>query len=197
MAPNAPFRIIDTTDPKDATEYPSITHFLTGMKLKYASRRPELAKVFSSAGTIHKSFLEERLAKQKGKQKPIPQKLHNELVLNEKTAVETEEIRLLNTSEVGFDEGLWAPRKEKLLREALLQRLMNDKWFCVIVSTVLSNNRIFLYLDKNAAEHGSELGGILLSGKLSGQNRYGFLIQELATTFPDTLKACLELPDPF
>jgi predicted NAD-dependent protein-ADP-ribosyltransferase YbiA (DUF1768 family) len=197
MAPNAPFRIVDTTDATDPREYPSITHFLAGMKLKYASAQPQQATVFTRDGSIHTSFLAERMAKQKGKAQAISKKAHNELIMAETNAVKTQEARLLGTPAVGFDESKWAPTKEKLLRAAITQRLTNDKWFCVIALAAHDQGKLLLYVDEDASERGSDLGGMLLSGKLSGQNRYGFLIEELVTTMPDTLKACLTLPDPF
>jgi len=195
MAPNAPFPIKDTTDVTDPREYPSITHFLAGMKLKYASASPQLATVFTREGSIHTSFLAERAAKQKGK--ALSKKAHNELVLSETTAVKSEEIRLLQTPTTRFDEGKWAPIKDNLLRAAITQRLTSDKWFCTIVLAAHDQGKLLLYVDEDAATKGSEMGGNLVNGKLSGQNKYGSFIQSIATSMPDTLKACLTLPDPF
>jgi hypothetical protein len=195
MAPNAPFPIKDTTDPSDPREYPSITHFLSGMKLKYASASPQLATVFTREGSIHTSFLAERAAKQKGK--ALSKKAHNELILTETNTVKSEETRLLQTPTTRFDEGKWAPIKDNLLRAAITQRLTSDKWFCTIVLAAQDQQKLLLYVDEDAAAKGSEMGGNLVNGKLSGQNKYGSFIETISRNMPDTLKACLALPDPF
>jgi len=197
MAPNAPFRIHDTTDKSDKTEYPSITHFLAGMKFKYASKKPELAvTVFSREGSIHMYYLAQRQAEQKGNPQGIPQATHNKYLLDETTHVKTDEQKYMRSKPVEFDETRWATVKDKLLREAVLQRLTNDKQFCTIVSSALAQHKYLLYFDKTSSEHGSELGGSrTVKGTIQGQNKYGTTIMNLATSMPDTLKACLALPD--
>jgi predicted NAD-dependent protein-ADP-ribosyltransferase YbiA (DUF1768 family)/SAM-dependent methyltransferase len=198
MSPNAPFRIHDTTDKSDTKEYPSIIHFLAGMKFKYASAKPEIANdVFSREGSVHTYYLAQRQAEQKGKPQGISQSMHNKYILDETTDVKTQESKYMKTKTVGFDETKWATVKDNLLREAIIQRLKNDKWFCEILSAAIAQNKYLLYFDKSASENGSELGGSrTLRGSIQGQNKYGKLLVELAKSLPDDLKACLELPDP-
>ena len=199
MSPNAPFRIRDTTDPSDKTEYPSITHFLAAMKFKYASKKPELATtVFGREGSIHMYYLAQRQAGQKGTNEGIPQSAHSQFVLDETTHVKTDEQKYMRAKLTEFDPTRWATVKDKLLREAVLQRLTNDKWFCTIVSTALAQHKYLLYFDKGSSDSGSELGGSRsVKGTIQGQNKYGKIITELAQTMPDEVKACLVLPDPF
>jgi predicted NAD-dependent protein-ADP-ribosyltransferase YbiA (DUF1768 family) len=118
--------------------------------------------------------------------------------LNETTRVKTDEQKYLKTRDVEFDETKWASKKDAFLRDAITQRLTNDKWFCEILSSALAQRKYLLYFDKVAGEHGSELGGSRsIKGTIQGQNKYGKLLMELAAAQPDTLKACLMLPDPF
>ena len=199
LAPNAPFRIYDSSDKSDKTEYSSITHFLAGMKFKYASKNPELAKsVFSREGSIHSFYLTERLAAQKGKPVGISQDTYNQSLLNETTRVKTDEQKYMNMKDVEFNETSWASKKDALLRDAVIQRFTNDKWFCEIISAALAQRKYLLYFDEKAKERGSELGGSRsIKGTIHGQNKYGKLLMELANTLSDKLKACLMLPDPF
>jgi hypothetical protein len=190
MAPNAPWRIVDTTDPSDPTEYPSITHFLAGMKFKYASKLPDQAKVFSRGGTIHMSFLAQRQAEETTNTKGISKERDLKLTELETEAVKQEEIS--NLEKTGFDITKWAVVKDTLLHEAIKQRLQNDKWFCLIVNAAMTQNKYILYLDKYA-KGGSELGGTYTITKtIQGENRYGVSIMTLAKENPTLLQNCLQ-----
>ncbi len=192
MAPNAPFRIKDLRDNDDIREYPSITHFLMAMKFKYASARKDLANLFSRDGEIHQRSLASRLAKQKTQtNKSITRDQDNDILLEETNEVETEGMRYLNTPETKYDPAKWALVKDEVLRSAIQQRLRGDKWFCVIVSEALKQNKYLLYDNDK-----TELGGKHTALKLiRGQNQYGRLIMQLAKEMPDELRACLTLPD--
>lgn len=52
LAPTAPFPIQDS----EGTVYPSMDHYLAGMRFKLASNKPEIASaVFARDGTIHQT----------------------------------------------------------------------------------------------------------------------------------------------
>lgn len=197
LAPNAPFRIRDLQDSADDTEYPSITHFMAAMRFKYASKKPELAaNYFGEQGRIHQAWLVERMKEaKKSKTGMLKIEQQNELLEKETAEVETEMERLKGLRETGYDSGIWATIKYKLLEEAIRQRLAADKWFCVIVSAALAQGKYLLYHDE---QPNSELGGsrVIRSGLIQGQNKYGNLILQLAQEMPEELKVCLALPDP-
>ena len=197
LAPNAPFRIRDLQDSADDTEYPSITHFMAAMRFKYASKKPELAaNYFGEQGRIHQAWLVERMKEaKKSKTGMLKIEQQNELLEKETAEVETEMERLKGLRETGYDSGIWATIKYKLLEEAIRQRLSADKWFCVIVSAALAQGKYLLYHDE---QPNSELGGsrVIRSGLIQGQNKYGNFILQLAQEMPEELKTCLALPDP-
>jgi hypothetical protein len=196
LAPNAPFRIRDTSDPEDKNEYPSIVHFLAAMKFKYASANDEsvknIAKIFSREGEIHQSWLAARITEQKTqKGKMLSEAKHYDFLKKETTDVQTKEESYLKQKSVNFDSTKWATVKDKLLKEAILQRIKGDKKFCVIIQAAISQKKYLLY--KNDS---SELGGTLeMSGRIKGPNKYGELILDLAAEYPRELRACLTLSD--
>lgn len=196
LAPNAPFRVRDLQDSTDDTEYPSITHFLTAMRFKYASKKPEIAaNYFGEQGRIHQGWLVERMKEaKKSKSGMLKIEQQNEFVEKETAEVETEQVRLMGLRETGFDSGVWATIKDRFLEEAIRQRLAADKWFCVIVSAALAQGKYILYYDEKP---NSELGGsrVIRSGLIQGQNKYGNTILRLAREMPEELKSCLALPD--
>jgi hypothetical protein len=62
LAPGSPFPIKD-----GAVEYPSMEHYVAGMRAKRATNKPELAEtIFSREGTIHQRFLQDRLGQTNG-----------------------------------------------------------------------------------------------------------------------------------
>ncbi len=189
LAPNARFPIKDTSDPDDTNIYPSITHFLAAMKFKYASAIPGMAQTFSRTGSIHQEFLGQRetVRIQKGKLTPEEDRKLN---LLESTRVQSAADVELNKKDTGFDTSKWLTRENELLREAVLQRLTNDKKFCEIINIALGKGKYLLY--KNPT---SVLGGErLVNQTIKGANKYGKMIMTLAAELPDTLKACLAKP---
>jgi hypothetical protein len=182
MAPNAPFHILDGDD-----EYPSITHFLAGMKFKYASGRPDLAKEFGSEGRLHTEFKAKRIA-ERTTRGVIPKDRHYELLAEEIERIEKEARAELRKNKTAYDESKWNTLKDKYLREAIQQRLRFDKWFCIIVTAAIDQNKYLLYVDKET----SELGGVRKADKtIKGDNKYGRYILEEAYRSPDFLKACV------
>jgi SAM-dependent methyltransferase len=191
LAPNAPFRIRDITDRADTTTYPSITHFLAAMKLKYASNKPALgAALFGTEGSIHQTWVVARANEaSKSKKKELTKTKHNELVLKETTDVETKSKEVLSDRSIGFNESLWATQKDSFLEDAIKQRLTGDAWFCTLVSAAEAQGKYLLYEDK---AEGSEMGGTRnRNGTIRGQNKYGRFIQRLAKENPEGLKKCM------
>jgi hypothetical protein len=187
MAPNAPFRIID---PVDSEEFPSVLHFMLGMKFKYASGAPGLATTIFSVNGIHQSYTVQRLeASKKG---TLTAARDRDLLEEETKEIERTARVELKKKAVKFDEGLWTTKKQGFLEEAVRQRLQRDKKFCVIADAALTQDKYLLYEDTKT----SELGGVrTITGAISGENMYGRMIMQLAASDPETLKACLALPE--
>jgi mRNA capping enzyme, catalytic domain/mRNA capping enzyme len=182
LAPNAPFRIVEGGD-----EYPSITHFLAGMKFKYASSNPAVANEFSSQGRIHQEFNGKRVS-QRDPKKGLDKKIHYKLLEEETEMIEAEAKKELRKNKTAYNDSKWNTLKDKYLREAIQQRLRLDKWFCIIVTAAIDQNKYLLYVDKET----SELGGVRKADKtIKGDNKYGRYILEEAYQSPDFLKACV------
>jgi hypothetical protein len=185
MAPNAPFPITDSTD---STLYPSITHFLAGMKFKYATGKPERAGIFASNGPIHSEFLALRLQERTLKGS-VTEENHYKYLEQETSKVESELKKELRKANVGYSTAAWEAKLDDVLRDAIQQRLLKDKWFCVIVDAVVKANKYLLYQDSDK----SILGGVRKAGDtIAGENRYGRYILQMATSSPEGLKACIE-----
>ena len=183
MSPNAPFQIVDSSD---GSKYPSITHYLEGMKLKYSSSKPDLASQFGVDGAIHIKFLPKMIGKTIGK--TITLDKYWEEINNETKEIELETKKILKRVNIGFNQAIWNSKFDELLKDAIKQRLQKDKWFCVIVEAVVRSEKYLLYQDSKT----SVLGGVRgVDGFIQGENKYGKYILELATSSPDTLKACV------
>jgi hypothetical protein len=122
MAPNARFRIRDTTDPTDTIQYPSITHFRAGMKFKYASKQTDLAQgFFSSEGSIHKQYAVQRNSEvESARNRKISAERDLEILMNETEQVKLDEARLIKAKAVGFDKTLWDLKMNELLKAAIV-----------------------------------------------------------------------------
>ena len=195
LAPNAPFRVYDPRDPTDAPrkQYPSITHFMAAMKLKYASNRPELADQFAIDGVIHKKWNTKRQIEVKGKKTAkLTKKQQNELLEGETKDVEIAIIEAMADPAVGYDETRWMSNKNPLLSSAIAQRLESDKWFCVIINAVIAKRKYLLYVSEDM-----DMGGKYESyrGLIEGLNMYGNGILRIASEMPEKIRACLALPD--
>jgi predicted NAD-dependent protein-ADP-ribosyltransferase YbiA (DUF1768 family) len=188
MAPNAPFPIMDTTDSADTTTYPSITHFLAAMKFKYATSKPERAGIFASNGQIHSEFLGLRM-QERAQKGTMTEERHYKYLEEETARVDSDLKKELRKANVGYNVAVWDAKLDEVLRAAIKQRLLKDKWFCVIVDAVVKAGKYLLYQDSDK----SILGGVRKAGDtIAGENRYGRYILEMATTSPEGLKACIE-----
>lgn len=180
LAPSAPFPI---TDPDDSTViYPSIEHFLGGMRVKLATNKPELAKtLFSREGTIHQRYLQDRLVETSGGTKPLSEERDHEYRKMEVAAVK-DAIRPPPLKKYGaiVDEGKWATVKDAMLREAVNQRWTRDARFRKIVEAARERGKTLLYYTPGGST--SNVGGVYrpADGRIDGENRLGKIIMELA-----------------
>jgi mRNA (guanine-N7-)-methyltransferase len=173
----APFPI---PDPDDASiKYPSIEHYLAGMKLKVASNKPQMAKdLMSTTGKIHQDFALKRRAE------AVKQESARdfELLAEEATDVRKKMTKTyLNSSRTVINEDKWIPVKDKFLMDALKYRFDKDKRFRDGVEAARNAGKYLLYTTKIAAV-ASELGGTrsLSSSIIEGENKVGRFIMELA-----------------
>ncbi len=176
LALNAPFPI---PDPDDATvTYPTIEHYLAGMKLKLASNKSILAKqLMSTAGSIHQAALIKRRTKG-GIALDSPYDI--ELRGEESNEVKKGMLKKsLNSLRAVFDETAWIPIKDNALRNALEYRWENDKRFHGIVEAARNQGKYLLY---SSDSPGSELGGVRspATGRIDGENKVGIFIMQLA-----------------
>ena len=183
LAPLAPF---DIRDPEDGTRYPTVEHFLAGMKVKRASPMPELAeKIFGATGFIHQKFLQKRLAETGAGAgaKKLTEKREWELLKEEWMEVKKESTNtvLKKSYRVEVNESAWATMKDDVLQEALKQRFEEDVKFRKIVEAAKEQGKILLYYQTAAA---SEMGGMLKEGRIVGDNKIGRIIMGLGA-FPE------------
>ncbi len=174
---SAPFRIKDPEKP--SVEYPTIEHFLAGMKVKLAGGTPELAEaLFSRTGTIHQEFVAIELAETGRGKRKLTEDRKYELLAEERERVRDESVpSALRRQGMTFDASRWAVVKEKVLRDALTQRFTEDAEFIRIVQAAKAKGKYLLYYSQAA----DELGGVRKQdGRIEGENRVGKIIMELA-----------------
>ncbi len=179
LALSAPFPIPDPTDP--TVVYPSIEHYMAGMKFKVASNKPDMAKsLMSSSGSIHQTFLGRR--RLDPSIKPDTQRdydLINEEVTEIKKSMQKTS---LNKYRVVFDDSKWIPVKDTYLKDALQYRWNKDARFHKIVDAAREKGKYLLYSAKVTSTGFSEFGGVrdMSSGRIVGENLVGKLIMGLA-----------------
>jgi hypothetical protein len=173
----APFLQIDSED--NSIKYPSIEHYLTAMKFKLASNKPELAKtLMSTAGKIHQDFALKRRVESVKQESPRD----FELLAEEAADVRKKMTKThLNQYRVVFDEDKWIPVKDRVLMDALKYRWEHDRRFRETVEAARNAGKYLLYSTKIASV-ASELGGTreISSSKISGENKVGRFIMEIA-----------------
>lgn len=174
---SAPFRIVDPEKP--SVEYPTVEHFLAGMKVKYGAENADLAEaLFSRTGTIHQEFIAIELAETgKGKRK-LTEDRRYELLAEERDRVRDESVpSALKRQGAAFNPAKWAVVKDKMLREALNQRFTKDAEFQKIVLAAREKGKYLLYYSQAA----DDLGGVRKAdGHIEGENKVGKIIMELA-----------------
>jgi len=163
--------------------YPSVEHYLAGMKYKMATNKPELAaKIFSQEGEVHQSFLRTRATESAQGARALTAQRDHDLL-------KAERAKVLEESAVGttgmkkyratFDEGKWFGVKDGLLRAALKQRWDKDQRLRGILTAVKAKGLVLLYFTGPGS--GSDLGGKRTSeGYIDGENKVGKILMELA-----------------
>lgn len=179
LAPSAPFPIVD---PFEASViYPSVEHFLAGMRFRLASDKPMVAKtVFSREGSIHQKYIKtretERVAGAFSEERDF------ELLKEESDAVKrAQQAAALREYGAKIDETKWVTHKQDMLREAVRQRVERDARLRKIVDAVRKEGKYLLFHVKGL---GNELGGQRRADdRIEGENRYGKMLMEVAGGF--------------
>lgn len=180
LALNALFPIRDPEE--EDVVYPSIEHFMAGMIMKKATKKPSLAKtLFSSTGSIHARFQGIRSQKV-GKRGILSDKDYYEILEDETSAVaqalKKSELRAFG---VKVDDTVWNSIKNDMLRIGLTERWERDAVLKDIVENARTMGKYILYYTGSAA---SDIGGTIVKEgvqyKIAGENKVGKLIMELA-----------------
>jgi hypothetical protein len=176
----APFPILD---PDDSSKiYPSLDHYLAGMRIKHASTRPEqAATLFGTTSKLHQDYLSKRRISSVKRESPKDFEL---------LAEEASEIRkkltktALNSSRITIDDAKWTQVKDRVLMEGLQYRLERDERFHKIVEAAKERGKYLLFIVSSTAKNAfaSELGGTRspISSQIVGENKVGRFIMELA-----------------
>lgn len=173
----APFPIPDPEDP--TISYPSIEHYMAGMKLKYASDKPNLSQtLMSTKGKIHQDFGSIRL-----KETIKDESVRDFQLLGKESDQVAKEMStpVLTSRGVTVDETMWNSRKDEFLMEALTYRFRKDERFHRIVEAAKNENKYLLYQLKDDGGAG-ELSGVRHGVKktITGGNKVGRFIMKLA-----------------
>jgi len=179
LAPSARFPI---EDPEDKVIYPTVEHYIAGMRAKLATDKPELAKtIFSREGTIHQKFLSDRLALTNAGTKPLSEEEDARLLETEVAAVK-DAMRppYLKRYKATIDEAKWATEKDNVLEEAIKQRWTKDARFRKIVEAARDRGKYLLFYTPGSTT--SNVGGVrqLQTGRIEGENRIGKIMMKLA-----------------
>jgi predicted NAD-dependent protein-ADP-ribosyltransferase YbiA (DUF1768 family) len=180
LSPSSHFPIRDL---ETGAEYPSVEHYLAGMKYKMATNKPELsAQIFGREGEIHQEALRQRATESAQGARALTADREHELL-------KTERKKVLEESDVGakgmkkyraaFEEGKWFSVKDGVLREALRQRWEGDERLRRIITAVKAKGLVLLYYTGPGS--GSDLGGKRTAeGYIDGENKVGRILMELA-----------------
>jgi hypothetical protein len=172
------FPIPDADD--DSITYPTIEHFLAGMKIKHASNKPQLAKdIMSSAGSIHRAFALKRVGKSIEPESGEDFKLSLDEITMVRKKISTK--TNLNQYRLVINDIVWNSIKDKYLMEALAYRFKRDARFIAGVTAARDRGKYLLY-STTASLGGSELGGVrnLTTKKILGENKVGRFVMEIA-----------------
>jgi predicted NAD-dependent protein-ADP-ribosyltransferase YbiA (DUF1768 family) len=180
LSPSSHFPIRDL---ETGAEYPSVEHYLAGMKYKVATNKPELAaQIFGREGEIHQEALRQRATESAQGARALTAEREHELL-------KTERKKVLEESDIGakgmkkyratFEEGKWFSVKDGVLREALRQRWEGDERLRRIITAVKAKGLVLLYYTGPGS--GSDLGGKRTAeGYIDGENKVGRILMELA-----------------
>ena len=176
LSPYSPFPIIDD---ETKVEYPTLEHYLTGMKYKIATNKKELSiTVFSKEGTIHQKFNNARLIASGAGKKTLDEKAEQELLISEMKEVRNGN-RSSNMKKYSaiFNEDEWVTQKDAILEEGLRQRWAKDARLQGIIGKARELGKYLLY---NADASSMDLGGKRMpDGHIEGENKVGRILMRL------------------
>ena len=184
LSPSARFPIEDA---ETGIIYPTIEHYIAGMRIKLATDKPELAEtIFSREGSIHQKFLTDRVALTNAGTKPLSEEEDTRLLEAEvaavKDAMREPFLKRYWRGAPGkiVDEAKWASVKGEVIEDAVNQRWTKDARFRKIVETARDRGKYLLYYTPGAAS--SNVGGIrsTKTGVIEGQNLIGKTMMRLA-----------------
>ena len=180
ISPGSAFAIQDPATP--AETYPSIEHFLAGMRYKVATDKPGLAQsLFGPQGSIHQKFLRQRAAEQGvgAGAKPLSDDRDAKLLVEELKEVH-DEMRgvAMKKWKAKFDQAKWDSVKDGLLKEAVRQRWEKDARFRTAIEAAKQQGKTLLFFTGSAS---SEYGGKRTQeGYLEGENKLGKAMMAIA-----------------
>ena len=185
LALSAPFPIMD-----GSVEYPTVNHYLAGMKYKLATDKPELAvDLFSSKGTIHTKYLRQReqiAYKHKGEKERGQVKEHEDQELLRAESADVADAALPKTMKrykAQFDESTWLTQKDEVLKRALVYRWKHDARLHRIVEAAKQKDKYLLYYTGSSTI--TSFGGVRKEdGRIEGENQVGKILMELAGYAP-------------
>ena len=177
IAPSAPFQIED-----EGVVYPTLEHYIAGMRVKIAAKRPDLAaSIFGREGSIHQKYANQRLLETNAGTRPLVEKRDQELLAAEIAEVrDAQRAPSLKKYKAVVDEAAWITAKDGVLEEGLRQRWTKDARFRRIVEAARGLGKYLLFYTPGAST--SNLGGVRSSKteQIEGENRMGKAIMKLA-----------------
>jgi predicted NAD-dependent protein-ADP-ribosyltransferase YbiA (DUF1768 family) len=179
LAPSARFPI---ENPEDKTIYPSVDHYIAGMRAALATDKPELGKtLFSREGTVHQKFLADRLGLTNAGTKPLSEEEDARILELENAAVkDAMRAPYLKRYKATVDEAKWATVKDEVIDEAITQRWKKDARFRKIIEAARDRGKYLLYYTPGSST--SNVGGVrsVATGRIEGDNKIGKVMMELA-----------------
>jgi predicted NAD-dependent protein-ADP-ribosyltransferase YbiA (DUF1768 family) len=184
LSPSARFPI---EDPETKVIYPTVEHYIAGMRMKLATDKPELAEaIFGREGSIHQKFLTDRVALTNAGTKPLSEEEDARLLEAEvaavKDAMREPYLKRYWRGTPGkiVDEAKWATVKGDVIEDAVTQRWTKDARFRKIVEAARERGKYLLYYTPGASS--SNVGGVrsTKTGVIEGQNLIGKMIMKLA-----------------
>ena len=184
LSPSARFPI---EDPETKVVYPTVDHYIAGMRMKLATNKPELAgSIFGREGSIHQKFLTDRVALTNAGTKSLSEEEDARLLEAEvaavKDAMREPFLKRFWRGSAGkiVDEAKWATAKDQVIEDAIQQRWTKDARFRKIVEAARDRGKYLLYYTPGSST--SNVGGIrsTKTGAIEGQNKIGKTIMRLA-----------------
>ena len=175
IAPSAYFALPDPEEP--SVIYPSLEHFLAGMKYKIATDNPKMAKLlFSTTGSIHYKYLNKR-----AEEKAMTSDRDAALLKDETNDIRKETTpQGFKRNKSTFNEVVWNEKQNELLKYAVETRYNKDPRFRKILETARSQGKILVYYSPSGAA--SDLGGRRRANDemIEGGNKLGNIMMEVA-----------------